>query len=118
MTNFATLNVGKGGAAKLPAIINVFGEMGAHVMALQEIDLNPLSAPGAVNMCRLFGFFLYLGALDALNLHRTAILSCTPGVPVYSFQCRILLALPRWLLSSPWRPRPARFLFMGKPSLG
>ena len=68
MTNFATLNVGKGGAAKLPAIINVFGEMGAHVMALQEIDLNPLSAPGAVNMCRLFGFFLYLGALDALKL--------------------------------------------------
>ena len=45
-------------------------------MALQEIDLNPLSAPGAVNLCRLFGFFLYLGALDALNLHRTAILSC------------------------------------------
>ena len=55
MTRFTTVNVGKGAASKVAAICNFVLSVGATAVALQECDVNALSAPGVLQSVRLAG---------------------------------------------------------------
>ena len=81
MTRFTTVNVGKGAASKVAAICNFVLSVGATAVALQECDVNALSAPGVLQSVRLAGLRLYFGAFDG-RVYRTAIVSTQPGTPV------------------------------------
>eukprot|EP00439_Symbiodinium_sp_Y106_P085437 s1250_g28.t1 len=62
MTEFATLNVGRGGVAKTTAHLAAFGETVPEVIALQDLDINNASIVRYVQNWRRRGFRLRRGA--------------------------------------------------------
>ena len=62
MKTFATVNLGRQGVAKTPALLSSFGHCVPHVLFLQEIDINPSSTHRYVQDWKRRGFQCVLGS--------------------------------------------------------
>ena len=81
MIVFSAMNVCRVAVTKVAAIHDHMRAFPCHVMCLQEVDINAASVASWTDAWRARGFHAFLGD-GSVGLHRTAILSRAPGLPI------------------------------------